>query len=394
MMFKPSQFNYITYKNRNTLRLYNTLQGKNSLLELRACANEAIALLNSEIPIESDNANPLKEILIKKGYLVPINTNEKKLRELKHIDVVHSNTLKLMLIPTEECNFRCEYCNQWHRNTYYSKQIQDSIITYIRKNILSYSCLSIAWFGGEPLQAKDIILSMSKKIQDICKTANRSYLGSITTNGYDLTPDMFQNLYNVGVRSFQITIDGFACTHDRYRHLQDGQGSYETIINNLLSIKEMKLKFFNIVIRTNYTADMVANAPEFITFLRNNFKNDPRFSVSIQVASDWGGALSADTKQSLIGLNTYGQLIDLYQEYGEGLDYSFELNSLSTEVGLCYANSRDFYGIKPDGTIVKCTQDLNNPASYIGHVMEDGIFEIDECKLANWFFFVLQCRYL
>lgn len=386
MNYKPSQYNYITHKDKDTLRLYNTLRGKNSLLEIRTRISEAIDLLSSKFPIELNASDPLQNVLIERGYLVPVDTDEKGLRELKHLDTAHSNILTLMLIPTEECNFRCEYCNQWHKSTYFSKQIQDSILTFIRKNILSYAGLSIAWFGGEPLLAKNIIVYMSERIQSICRTAKRSYLGSITTNGYDLTPEVFLDLYNCGIRSFQITVDGFACTHDRYRHLQNGKGSFESIVKNLLAIKNLKLKYFNIAIRTNYTADMLEHASEFIMFLRDNFNNDNRFSVSIQIASDWGGSLSNDTKQSLIGLDAYSHLIDLYREYGQGLDYSFELNSLSTEIGFCYVNSRNFYGIKPDGTIIKCTQNLNDPACYIGLVKPGGIFDVDECRHVKWLF--------
>lgn len=39
----------------------------------------------------------------------------------------------------------------------------------------------------------------------------------MTTNGYLLDKDKFEQLMEYEVRSFQITLDGTAETHDRYR---------------------------------------------------------------------------------------------------------------------------------------------------------------------------------
>ena len=66
---------------------------------------------------------------------------------------VANNALRLILMPTEACNFRCTYCYEDFRY----KRMDDSVVTGVKRFLdlraSHLSQLEISWFGGEPLLA-------------------------------------------------------------------------------------------------------------------------------------------------------------------------------------------------------------------------------------------------
>lgn len=61
-----------------------------------------------------------------------------------------------------------------------TKEIQNSIIKYVQKNILNYVGLSVVWFGGEPLLALDVVEYLSENFIKICKAGKRTYVSGMT----------------------------------------------------------------------------------------------------------------------------------------------------------------------------------------------------------------------
>ena len=116
------------------------------------------------------------------------------------------------------------------------------------------------WFGGEPLLKFQEIIEESAKVKEICTNNNREYIGSITTNGYLLNKHIFSELYIVGIRTYQITLDGEK--HDKFRVLENGSGTFNTIKNNISNISNMDGDF-HIIIRVNVDK----NSGENIEFL-------------------------------------------------------------------------------------------------------------------------------
>jgi uncharacterized protein len=71
----------------------------------------------------------------------------------------------------------------------------------------------------------------------LCEQNNIKYGADIITNGYLLTQEIADMLYNLKVDKYQITLDGIKNTHNYTRHLINGQGTYDKIIENLKNIK-------------------------------------------------------------------------------------------------------------------------------------------------------------
>ena len=45
-----------------------------------------------------------------------------------------------------------------------SEAVQNSIIKFVQKNIRYYTELNVGWFGGEPLEALDVVENLSKRL--------------------------------------------------------------------------------------------------------------------------------------------------------------------------------------------------------------------------------------
>lgn len=146
-------------------------------------------------------------------------------------------TLQLILLVHEDCNFRCTYCYEKFEKGAMSKEIAESIIRFIEKDVTEnrekYDKIQLFWFGGEPLLNLKIIEFLSNKILQIAEENDLEYSSDITTNGYLLNSRVFQRLVSLKINSFQITIDGTQEYHDKQRVLKNGQGTYTRIIKNL-----------------------------------------------------------------------------------------------------------------------------------------------------------------
>ncbi len=124
---------------------------------------------------KNDKNEQIHEILVQKGHLVPKNRDEQKYAEELIAREKYSPVLRLTIMPTEDCNFRCGYCYEEHKPGVMSESVQEAIIKYVRKNIHNYAELRVSWFGGEPLEAKEIIYRLSTKLLHICQAAKRKY---------------------------------------------------------------------------------------------------------------------------------------------------------------------------------------------------------------------------
>lgn len=111
-----------------------------------------------------------------------------------------------------------------------SKEKQDAIILFLRKNIKNYTAISLDWFGGEPLLAMDAIEYISKHALEICRIAKKPLISSMTTNGYFLDCATFEKLSAYNLIDIKITIDGLKQTHDMQRVLKDGSPTFDKII--------------------------------------------------------------------------------------------------------------------------------------------------------------------
>lgn len=385
-MYKPSMFNIIHRRTNGNLRLFNSYEGLRSLLEVDSENKQYVdnLLLKKELHYPENNS-VIFDKLVELGYIVPKETNEKIKRAFRRNNVINNKALSLMILPTEQCNFRCRYCYEEFRKGKMSEELQSSIVKFIQKNIQHYTGLNVSWFGGEPLEALDVIENLSNKFIKICNVAKKTYSSSMTTNAYNLSLETFKLLHSLNVFYYQITLDGPKETHDNQRPHVEGYGTFDRIISNLLSIKEnMKTQFFTIVLRTNYSIDIYERIDEYIEFLDKNFSSDNRFNISIHMASNWGGERAKEFEGQVLDNTAFSDVLKVFSTKSHNLNLNFHLEDLTPFRSMCYANFRNSYIIGSDGSIYKCSANFTNPNNIIGCINKNGDMNIDESKHALW----------
>ncbi|CCY08045.1 arylsulfatase [Coprobacillus sp. CAG:698] len=390
-MYKNSIYNYSIIFNDGSLRMYNSMIGNRSLICVMDPKKSKMIknVLDGKDSYEILPENIIK-VLVKYGYLVLKEKDEDKELEIKIAETICGEKfLSLIILPTEQCNFRCKYCYEKLKKGKMSEETQNSLIDFVRKNISKYIGLSVSWFGGEPLEALDVVENLSKKFIEICKIAKKTYVAGITTNGYNLDSETFDKLYKLKVLSYQITLDGYKTEHDRQRILENGKGSFEKIIANLKIIKSKNTKGTTIIIRTNFTKSIIDNIDKYLIFYKENFGNDMRFSFYIQKASDWGGKQVANFSNELIRTKNSGDVhkyvLKKLKEHDIYLSNSSHYSELQCELNTCYAAKLGHLVIGSDGIIYKCTRNFELPENNVGQLDKNGhiIFNNNYSKWIN-----------
>lgn len=106
------------------------------------------------------------------------------------------------------------------------------------------------------------------EVNSICKAANRPLAIQMTTNGYNLSIEKFEKLFSLKVFSYVITLDGVEEDHNSTRMLMNDGETFETIINNLISISKLKYMQYEIVLRTNFTGKSFKRIKDFRNLLK------------------------------------------------------------------------------------------------------------------------------
>lgn len=372
---KPSFYN-ILIKKEDGIAIFNTRTGK-----MARCFHGDAKIVEEHLSqkyIEWSHDNQYIVPMYKNGLLVDYNLDEISEMIDKEKDSKFENCLRLILLPTEQCNFRCVYCYERFRREKMTAKTQAAIVKYIEDNIHKYNGLILNWFGGEPTEAMDVIENLSVKLIDVCKKNKKAYNAGITTNGYNLTYEIFKKLKKLHVTEYQVTIDGLASIHNAQRMMADGAPTFDVIINNLLAIKNnCKSSAITFVLRTNFSKNMLNNVDEFCKFLDKYFSNDKRFKYFWQMVGDYGYVKTEEVR------NIFGQSKDykwLIENYTERFVNDYTQALYGPDGGVCYALKRNQLLIDAAGEIRKCTCDLESEMNHFGTI---GV-NFDSAKHEDW----------
>lgn len=364
-MEKISKFTRMTENSKKELLLYNSYIGENSLCKVVNSHNIG-KILNGDIENISDN---LKCILREKGIIVSDTINENKLLDLQYYRIASPHILRLIINPTEACNFACKYCYENHVLSKMTKKTQDDIVTYVGSSIQNYTGIHVSWFGGEPLVNMQGLSYISNRLIKICKFYKRKYTADITTNAYLLDYNTFNELLSYNIKKFQITIDGTKTLHDSQRILVNGKGTYDKIMENLNAIKNSTRRDFKILIRVNFTEKLYHVFDEFCKSIED-FISDNRFYISFFTIKDIEGTVDSELRKDILdnNKNPMRRIYDLLYAQPKSLNLTKDL--LNPGMGLCYGGKKDNFVIKSDGSIYKCTIDFEDKNNQIGRLAD------------------------
>lgn len=358
---KLSKYIYLIHNNEHTIAL-NTLYG--NFVNIFDKKRQVYDVLSGEL-YYTYLTDEVQNFLFENNMLIQDDIDENNdLNKLIENTINNKSKMHLIILPTEDCNFRCIYCYENHEKKYMSGEIQNRLMDFILDRLQDVDSISIDWFGGEPLIAMNLIESISESIKKICLQHRIKFVASMTTNGYILTADMVRRLRKCNVFSYQITLDGFQQTHDQQRILSNGQGTWKKVIDNLLDIKNnYHSSMLEITVRVNLSREIYKNYKEFIDFLKDNFSDDKRFRYLFRMVMDYGN-LDEEVKNTFITEKEYFEV--LFYSLKQGLYNATIPNCISPGGMLCYAYKSSTYVIQPDGIISKCTLNLYNDINCIG----------------------------
>lgn len=372
MKYKISRFTHLLETNVGYM-LFNSYTKKIGIVYNKNIFNEILSNQYTD--------NFLLKKLLDDKFFIETDCDEKSISYITLLDNLVSNELFLTILPTLQCNFRCEYCYEDFKNLTLNNDTISNIINFIKSCISNYKNISIDWFGGEPLLEIDSINNISDQLITMCHNYKKPFRASITTNGYLLTKDVFKKMLQNRVYTFQVTLDGLKDTHDKAKHLINGYGTFDVVYNNLLNIKSINSSYFTVIIRTNVTKNIYENLDEYLKMLYMDFGEDKRFTFLFRPVGDWGGNRVENMKNDIL-CSTFKSVYTKLQTSKYQLNYRIYYNLLVNPI--CEASKRNSIMIKPDGKIGKCTMYLDDKMNDVGYIDKYGKIHINYNNFTKW----------
>lgn len=187
---------------------------------------------------------------------------------------------------SNKCNLNCKYCfrKQDTRNKVSIEYIKDKIIEFLKNHCHCKKIYIDISGDGEPLLNKALI----KQIADLCIEIKSEYkidvVPMLICNGTLLDKKMVDFLQE-NLVLFGVSLDGVKEVHDKNRVDIFGNGTYDKISKNLLSIKNNDFVGVSMTLTPLFSKsivkcylDMYKHAPTIaIRFKRNICKDDESF---------------------------------------------------------------------------------------------------------------------
>ncbi len=296
---------------------------------------------------------------------------------------ISQKSFELILLPTEQCNFRCFYCYEDFKLKTMKRSTIDAVKNFItRRGDLDH--FSISWFGGEPMLAMPVIEEISDHVKSLVDRGQfKKFQSAITTNGFFLTNDNLDTLYKSGVKKFQITLDGDTETHDSLRKDSKGRGTFYTIWAHLENIKRRTDLFdVEVYLRLHYQPSTVSRIKAFVPEIDSAFLDDSRFKLLFHSVEPLGGPNDQILKQ--MSRVEKSQLEAEFQElmsHGRQLAKSF---IQSDGAYICYAAKVNSLIIRSNGSLAKCTVAFSDTRNSVGTLVADGSLIVDGKKMSGW----------
>ena len=143
-----SRFNAAVEQPDGDTLLYNSFMGAFARVPAVDSARLRDALHSG---ISGIPAGILAELCVH-GFFVPSGTDEKARLDGLCVDehLALLDRLQLVLLPNEQCNFRCKYCSQTFARKKMKRDVIEGVVALVARRAPSLKTLSVGWFGGEP----------------------------------------------------------------------------------------------------------------------------------------------------------------------------------------------------------------------------------------------------
>ena len=212
------------------------------------------------------------EQLTAQGFIVADRDRERQdlkafFREVRE----GTDTLKITVLTTLQCNFACDYCIQGDHGEYNKNAAKMSLEmaarvsawTESRMDQIAPGRLVLTFFGGEPLLNMPVLYYMAERLHAACTARGVTLVISIITNGLLLTREMVERLNPLGLSGIKITLDGDREAHNKSRPLRGGQGTFDKIVANMRAVADLT----RLAVGGNFEMDTADSYPALLDFL-------------------------------------------------------------------------------------------------------------------------------
>lgn len=217
------------------------------------------------------------------------------------------------------------------------------------------------WFGGEPLlRFSQIIYPLSKELKNWSEKHEVKFKNIITTNGSLIDENMAEKMNEIGLFSFQITLDGGKEHHNKVRSSLAMKNSYDVIVKNIHILCRV-LDKPNIELRINYTKENIDSA--FNIF--DDFDKEIRHYILISPHIVW---------QQIDNIAVLKEKVDELRNSAYEKGFNIIMQNSMNRCATCYTENMEQFVINYDMNVYKCTaRDFNNKFC-IGQITNDGKF--------------------
>lgn len=370
MSIRYSTYNHLVKLSDDSWLIYNFRTGYLSELDF-------ISKVIFDHALEFDRNDKHIKSFLERGFLV-----ESDEIAMMRDDYIHCllklDEFHLTICPTMACNFNCPYCFEESKSGKMDEETQNNIVSFVEHHINEYKInkFSVTWFGGEPLLAIDVIESLSKKLIELSNKHNLEYTAGIITNGYFFNQETVDLLEKYLVKSAQITLDGPSEeSHDATRHLKNGQGTYNTIINNLLNIKTN----IKISIRCNVQKNNIDKYQKLVDLIED-IKSKTNNDLNVYAAR-MSGECSGKDKDG------YDKFEVSLETFSKVKTNNNKLPQSRHRVIYCMAQNPLAFGIDNKGNMYKCWEnmgDINTSFYNIKDFLNENIDSFDRNNYLNY----------
>lgn len=141
------------------------------------------------------------------------------------------------------CNLQCKYC--WNDGGKYvrknegkmSKETAKRAIDFLVEHSYESDEITVDFYGGEPLLNFEVMKFTIDYCNEIKDRVKRKFDYKITTNGTIMNEDILEFLKSRKL-SIGVSLDGPKETHNFNRPYQNGQGSWNKIIANVMTVMD------------------------------------------------------------------------------------------------------------------------------------------------------------
>lgn len=290
-----------------------------------------------------------------KGFIVDDSYDFDKEFEKKYDEAKIPRHYMIMIMPTYQCNLRCWYCVQEHQDVIMTDEVERRIKLHLDKilNPKNIDSFELSWFGGEPTMEFERMISISRYALNLCNERNITFIGVVTTNSTLLTKERIEQLKDVHIYSYQITIDGSRSMHNKVK-VVDGTSAFDIALNNIKTIVE-DIPKAHCTLRVNYT-DKNLKPDEIVNDVNSVIPPKLRNRIEVLPQKVW------QVREEKIDVNKLDELTVKTIQSG--------FRNSVPALGICYVDFDNFTLIYPNGLVGKCDNDDISKAK--GRLDKDG----------------------